>query len=101
MGIGDVGEQVELPAMPVIKAAERTPGPYPLVDGVAVTIGWQFKAEVRDGQAFVIIRRTLYGQHKVIESFPLTEGGWASAWRSLAACSPGQALWRGVRVADA
>jgi Short C-terminal domain len=36
----------------------------------------------------VIIRRGAMGGLKVLESFPLTQGGWASAWQSLAAQNP-------------
>jgi hypothetical protein len=77
------------PAMPVIRPGERdTGGPYPLVDGLSPTIGWYFRRPADGGPAFVIIRRGAIGGLKVLESFPLTEAGWAKAWQSLAAQNP-------------
>jgi Short C-terminal domain len=53
----------------------------------------------------VIVRRTGLGSLKVVESFPLTEDGWARAWQSLARQNPAavpQILARlGAREAEA
>jgi hypothetical protein len=105
MGIGDLGQQVELPAMPIIGASEQLPTPYPLADRASLTIGWQFKPEAQGGRAFVIIRRGASGRLKVVDSFPLTESGWASAWRAFVtsnpAAAPGVVSLLRQRAADA
>jgi uncharacterized protein YbjQ (UPF0145 family) len=69
--------------MPVIRESEKLPSgmPFPLVDGLPRTIGWQWQSSA--GPAFVIIGRGLMGGYKILERFPLTEDGWASAWQSL------------------
>jgi putative oligomerization/nucleic acid binding protein len=78
-----------VPAMPIIGSSERdTAGPYPLLDGISPTIGWQFQRQADRGPAFVIIRRGALGALKVVESFPLTENGWAKAWQSLVTQNP-------------
>ena len=75
--------------MPVISPSEQDPGgPYPLLDGLSPTVGWHFRPQAKGGPAFVILRRTGLGSLKVVESFPLNEDGWASAWRSLVTCNP-------------
>jgi hypothetical protein len=61
---------------------------YPLLDGLNPTLGWQSRPPAKGGPAFVIIRRTLLRPLQVVESFPLTEGGWAAAWRSLVRQNP-------------
>jgi hypothetical protein len=71
--------------MPVISPSERDlGGAHPLLDGVSPTIGWQLQPQAKGGLSFVILRRTGLGGLKVVESFPLTEDGWAHAWQSLA-----------------
>ena len=78
--------------MPIILPSEQhTAFPYPLLDGISPTIGWQFRPSVKGGPAFVIIRRSALGSLKIFESFPLTEDGWASAWQSLVVQSPAAA----------
>jgi hypothetical protein len=78
--------------MPVIGPSERVEAVlYLLADGLSPTIGWQFRPRAKGGPAFVIIRRTGLGSLKVIESFPLTQDGWASAWRSLITRNPAAA----------
>jgi hypothetical protein len=70
--------------MPVIGPSEQLGDvPYPLLDGLSPTIGWQFRPSGNGAPAFVIIRRSALGSLKVVESFPLTEDGWEQAWRSL------------------
>jgi hypothetical protein len=39
----------------------------------------------------VIVRRTALGSLKIVESFPLTEDGWAGAWQSLVSQNPAAA----------
>lgn len=72
------------PAMPVIRANEKYAGsPFLLVEGTARIIGWQWSPASKGGPQFVIAARTAMGGVKVQERFPLTEPGWANAWRSL------------------
>jgi hypothetical protein len=85
-------EAVRIPAMPVILPSEQVPAaPYPLLDGLSPVVGWQFRPPAKGGPAFVILRRTGLGSLKVVESFPLTGDGWASAWQSLVAQNPAAA----------
>lgn len=82
-------ERAGIPAMPVILPSEQVLGaPYPLLDGVSPTLGWEFRPPAKGGPAFVIVRRTSLGSLKVVDSFPLTENGWARAWRSLGRHNP-------------
>ena len=83
---------VGVPVMPVIRPSEQyTAIPYPLLDGVSPTIGWQWQSKAKSCPAFVIIRRGALGSLKVVERFPLTENGWASAWQSLVTQNPAAA----------
>ena len=87
-----VPEQAGIPAMPVISPSEQIPGgAYPLLDGFSPTIGWQFRSQAKGGPSFVILRRTGLGGLQVVESFPLTEDGWARAWQSLVTQNPAAA----------
>lgn len=82
-------EQAGIPAMPFISPGEQIPGvPYPLLNGLKPAIGWQFRPPAKGGPVFVILRRSGLGSLKVVESFPLTEDGWASAWQSLVTQNP-------------
>ena len=78
--------------MPVISPSEQVlGGAYPLLDGLSPTIGWQFQPRAKGGPSFVILRRTGLGGLKVVDSFPLTEDGWARAWQSLVTQNPAAA----------
>jgi hypothetical protein len=95
-----------IPAMPVILPSEQVPGaPYPLLDGISPTLGWEFRSPAKGGPAFVIVRRTGLGSLKVVESFPLNEDGWTRAWQSLARQNPAAVpqilATLGAREADA
>jgi hypothetical protein len=79
-----VPQSTEVPAMPNIRPSEQTSdAPYPLLDGPSPTIGWQFRPQKKGGPAYMIIRRSAFGMFKAVETFPLTEEGWASAWQAL------------------
>ncbi len=83
------GEGGTVPAMPVIRSSERFIGrPYPLLDGLTPVIGWQGRPEAKGGSVFVIMSRAMLGPYKVVERFPLTEEGWAEAWKALVKLSP-------------
>jgi hypothetical protein len=75
--------QSKIPPMPNIGPSGQVEAvPHPLIDGISPTVGWQFRLRADGGPAFMIIRRSRLGSLKVVESFPLTEDGWAAAWRS-------------------
>jgi Short C-terminal domain len=98
-------EHAGIPAMPVILPSEQVPdAPYPLLDGLSLTLGWEFRPGQRRA-AFVILRRTALGSQKVVDRFSLTEDGWAKAWQSLVRQNPSavpQILARlGAREAEA
>ena len=87
-----VPERAGVPARPSIGSSEQIVDvPHPLVDGISPTIGWQFRPRAKGGSAFMIIRRSALGSLKVVEGFPLTEEGWASAWQSLIKQDPSAA----------
>jgi hypothetical protein len=73
------------PPMPVIVPSElHSGGPFVLLDARdRFTVGWQGFPAREGGPCFVIYRRNPLGSIQVAERFPLTEGGWASAWRAL------------------
>jgi hypothetical protein len=75
--------------MPVLGPGEQDrSAPYPLRDGLSLTIGWHFPRKGDSGPGFAILKRSGWGEFKVTESFPLTEDGWANAWQSLAKQNP-------------
>src|SRR5262249_54571160 len=79
-----------VPPMPVLGPSEQDrSAPLPLLDGLSPTIGWSFQGPRGSGAAFAILhRRRVWGTLEVIESFPLTEDGWAKAWQSLTKWNP-------------
>jgi hypothetical protein len=83
---GPAGPSV--PAMPDIRPSEQSANPYPVLEGLSRTIGWQFRPERRGGPVFVLLGRGAVGLPKVLERFPLTEPGWARAWQALARQDP-------------
>jgi hypothetical protein len=81
-----------VPAMPVIRPSERFIGqPYPLLDGPTPVVGWQGRPDAKGGPVFVIMSRSMLGSYKVVDRFPLTEEGWAEAWKALVKLSPAAA----------
>jgi hypothetical protein len=84
--------QSKIPPMPNIGPDEQPEAvPYPLIDGISPTIGWQFRPRADGGPVFMIIRRSPFGSFKVVESFPLTEDGWVAAWQSFIRRDPSAA----------
>jgi hypothetical protein len=84
-----VTQRAEVPAMPYIQSSGHFAAiPHPLVEGLDPTIGWQFRPQAKGGPAFMIIRRPAFQTRKVVESFPLTEDGWVSAWQSFTTRNP-------------
>lgn len=81
-----------VPRMPAFRVHnEYGQMPVPLVRGLSPTIGWRWLPEQKGGPAFVVISQTRLGLPKAHDQFPLTEEGWARAWRSLEGLSPGSA----------
>ena len=72
-----------VPAMPAVPAADLYRGtPYLLVQfGQRYSIGWQDAR--KNGPSFVIARISRLDTAKVVDRFPMTEAGWAKAWRAL------------------
>jgi hypothetical protein len=54
-----------------------------------VCLGWQHQ----NGEtAFILARRNLLDEIRVLERYPLTEEGWAQAWRALASTGGEEAV---------
>jgi len=76
--------QPSIPAMPSVPRGELYRGmPFLLLDagGLRHNLGWQDDRNA--GPSFVVVRLSPLGAVKVKERFPLTEQGWANAWRAL------------------
>jgi len=54
-------------------------------------IGWQRRPASEGGACFALVRLSDLVGIKAIERFPLTEDGWARAWRSLVQRDPASA----------
>ena len=74
-----------IPAMPSVPGAELYRGrPKLLVEsGLSHSLGWQ--DDRKAGPSFVVVRLMRLDRVTVTERFPLTEQGWAAAWRALSA----------------
>lgn len=73
-----------MPPMPEVPGHTLYSGglPYLLAEsGVRHGIGWQ--KHRKSGPSFVVVRMKRTGGVEVTDRFPLTEDGWASAWRTL------------------
>lgn len=85
--------------MPQIQPHEQPPGvAYPLLDGPTLTLGWQWRSDAKGGPCFATPRRTVLGGYKVLERFPFTPEGWASAWDALVKLDPNSAAKVRVRL---
>jgi hypothetical protein len=71
--------------MPVIDPTERWEGSKFLLSfsGPRYSIGWQFRKAGKGGPCFVVARIGAFAE-RIVGRFPLTEKGWAQAWRALA-----------------
>ncbi len=74
-----------VPPMPSVPTAELYRGrPTLLLDsGLSHSLGWQ--DDRKAGPSFVVVRLMRLDRVTVTERFPLTEQGWAAAWRAFAA----------------
>jgi hypothetical protein len=77
-----------IPAMPSVPRGSLYAGaPYLLLEsGLRHSLGWQDRR--RAGPSFVVVRLRRGDTIKVTERFPLTEQGWAAAWRALSSLDP-------------
>jgi Short C-terminal domain len=79
----------DVPAAPIVKPDELwSATPNVLVDGGRYAIGWQDWPQKKGGPGFVVARRSALGTFKVAERYPLTDDGWAQAWRTLVKLDP-------------
>jgi hypothetical protein len=80
----DAGPLPSVPAMPSVPLSQIYRGrPYLLLEsGLRHSLGWQ--DDRKAGPSFIVARLPRLSSVKVTERFPLTEQGWASAWRALA-----------------
>jgi len=87
------------PEMPSVAPADLYSGTPNLLraSGVRHSLGWQ--DDRKAGPSFVVVRLSRLDNIKVIERFPLTEQGWATAWRALAALDAEAAVAVGARLA--
>jgi Short C-terminal domain len=84
-GPGDLDQDASaVPPSPVIRPGERWSGiPFLLARGTKHSLGWQYWPEDDGGPSYVIARLPVFGGEKILERYPLTEDGWAAAWRAL------------------
>ena len=79
------------PAMPSVPSSELHSGsPFLLLEySSRNNLGWENSRKA--GPRFVIARTSRFGRINVAEGFPMTEQGWASAWRALSDLDAGAA----------
>jgi hypothetical protein len=79
------GVSEAVPPMPVVKSAEIWHDSlFTLVEGWRYGLGWRGWPQEAGGPGFVTVRRSAAGFLKIVKRYPLTEEGWAQAWRALA-----------------
>lgn len=72
-----------IPPMPAVRPGELLKGsPFVFGGQGRHWMGWKQFSDGKGGASFVVLRRTLLDNDKVIERFPMTEEGWAQAWRT-------------------
>ncbi|HYK69894.1 MAG TPA: SHOCT domain-containing protein [Streptosporangiaceae bacterium] len=87
------------PAMPSVPPDELYVGAlFLLLEGLRHSAGWQNRR--RSGPSFVVTRRRPLGSIKVLERFPLSEQGWADAWRALSRLNQDAAAAVEVKLAE-
>ena len=86
------------PAMPAVTPGMLYPGTPDLLvtNDVRHSLGWQDHR--RAGPSFVVVAMTWFGT-RVKARFPLTQPGWESAWRALAAVDPDAAVVVAAKLA--
>jgi hypothetical protein len=94
------GPLSSIPAMPRVPPADLYPGTPNLLlaSGLRHSLGWQDHRKA--GPGFVVVRLTRQGSIKVAERFPLTEQGWADAWRALSGLDAGASVALAAKLAQ-
>jgi Short C-terminal domain len=78
-----------VPPTPVVKQEEIWfDSPFTLVKDGRYTLGWQRWPVKKGGPGFVTLRRNALGNLKIVERYPLTDAGWAQAWRAFVELDP-------------
>jgi hypothetical protein len=81
-GPASVSQLPAIPPMPKVPEDRIYRDPQMVLDsGQRLSLGWQHHRKA--GPSFIIIRQSWMGTLRVNERFPLTEQGWAAAWRAL------------------
>jgi hypothetical protein len=95
--LGEPSAAAEIPPAPVPRESELWVNvPFALdplfrngfVRGAPYSIGWRNWPVKQGGPGYVVIRRSTLGAQKVVHRYPLTEQGWAEAWRELVSLAP-------------
>jgi hypothetical protein len=97
-----VSQLAALPPMPNVTPAQLShSADILLATERRYSLGWQDHRKA--GPSFIVIREDWLGSLRVIERFPLTEQGWASAWSALAGtdASAARALAAGLAEREA
>jgi Short C-terminal domain len=80
------GAEIDIPAAPVPTVDELWADvPFALLQGIRHSIGWQNWSEKKGGLRFVTLRLGRLGVYKPVNRYPMTDEGWAEAWREFAA----------------
>ena len=97
---GSAGLLPSIPAMPRVPRADLHRGTPSLLleSGLRHSLGWQ--DDRKAGPGFVVIRLSRLDRIKVIQRFPLTEQGWAAAWRALSGLDVGAAAAVAAKLAQ-
>jgi hypothetical protein len=85
MGDPTASEPSDVPPIPEIQWPSKYESdiPFAFASGLPLTIGCQWRSAGADSPAFVTLRRGKIGGYQILQRFPLTQEGWASAWKSL------------------
>jgi Short C-terminal domain len=78
------GPEIDIPATPVPRRDELWANvPFALLYDTLHSIGWQNWREKKGGLQFVTLRLGRFGMYKPVNRYPMTDEGWAGAWREL------------------